>query len=386
MKEALGCYQKALEIAPETPGLLGNLGNVLRDLGQFREAIAVHRKNAAAAADSADAHCNLALVLKETGDLDGALTALERAAALQPDHAAAQWNRALTLLSLGYYAEGWELYPWRHRLMGSSSWANPPYWQGEDLAGKHLLVRAEADAVSNILGRRFLAPLLTQAARVSLAAEAPFADLFRGIDGLTRDDGTADLQVHLLDLPARLNTQRHAIPGPPPYDVPEKACELVQRALDQNNNAPHIGILWSDGRSDPGAAWRSPPLALFERLAEECGCRFFSLQRGKAAADLKGKAGDGRILDLGSGLNDLNELLVALAALDLVITCDGAVAHLAASLGRPTWVLLNPAPHWCYLSEGEATPWYPAMRLFRQRNAGDWRPVFAEVGGALRSL
>jgi tetratricopeptide (TPR) repeat protein len=386
---AIACYRRAIALSA-APATLGNLGNALKDAGRYEEAIAAHRACVAVSGEDPRARHNYAIALKAAGRLDDALAELEIACRLDPSAAGPQWDRALILLGLGRYAEGWPAYESRWRLENRPH----PYhaahpWDGSPFSGRTLLVYPEQGFGDAILTARFLSGARSRGGRVVLACKRELRRLFSdlsGVDRLVAADVAveADLVVPAMSLPGLLDARLEWLPPPPRLHVPANASARFQPLLAPWSDRFKVGIVWSGSVTFKGNSERATTLEPFLRLAEIDGVQLFSLQKGPPAAQLAESGADGSVVvDLARHAADFADTAAIVSLLDLVIMTDSAVAHLAGALGRPVWNLLNLVPYWLYLRDREDTPWYPSMRLFRQRRHGDWAEVFARVAAAL---
>jgi hypothetical protein len=395
---ALACYRRALELKPDDPGFLGNLGNVLKDLGRMDEAVAAHRKAVEAKAGEPGPWHNLGIALREAGAFAESVEALDRALALNGEKTVA-WDRAISLLHgawlpgplHGRWAEGWAAYEARW-VLGELPDRRPELarWQGEDLAGKTVLVLPEQGFGDTLLAARFLPLLAARGAAVWLEAKPAVAPLFAGnphVARLVRPDEPvldADFRVFMMSLPGLLGVDGAAPPPPAGLAVPAKAAAKAEVWLAPVADARlKVGIVWSGSVTFKGNRLRAVPLERFLPLAEIPGVRLVSLQKGPPERELADTGAAGPVLDLGGRVADFAETAAILKRLDLVVMTDSAVAHLAGSLGVPVWNLLNFVPYWLYGTGGDSTPWYPSMRLIRQPAAGDWDSVFARARGDL---
>lgn len=388
---AVIAYKRALEIAPGDPGVTGNLGNALKDIDRLEEALAAHRIAAAALPDDFNIRYNYGIALREAARYDEALTELEAAIALKPDAPHPQWDRAIALLHLGRFQEGWAAYEARwHTGDLPERPVAVPRWQGEAFEGKTLLVFAEQGFGDSILTSRFISLIKARAGsgphagRVILECKAPLQDLFSGIEGIDRmvEPGEAagdyDLEVPIMSLPGIFEASDHSLPPPAELHVPDYARQKARVLLRQDERFK-VGIVWSGSVTFKGNRKRAVGVENFLPFAEVPGVDLYALQKGPRSSDLE-KAGAGSVVTaIGEQLDSFAETAAVIEALDLVIMTDSSVAHLAGSLGRPIWNLLNKATYWLYRGEGETTPWYPSMKLFRQQEAGAWEPVFERV-------
>ncbi len=383
---ALVCHRRALELAPDTPGFLMNIGNVLKDLDRFDEALTAHRAVVAAQPKEAQGHYNLGITLKESGAIEAALAAFERAQGLDPDNAEIAWDRALALLLLGRFADGWPAYEARWRL-GSlrDRGFQAPRWRGEDFTGKTLLLTPEQGFGDAILSSRFVPQVKARGGAVWLECKAPLRRLFSGMAGVDRlvepggGEGGFDLQCPAMSLPGLFDAPSAGLPPPSRLHVPAAARRRWAQSLAPAADVFRVGIVWSGSLTFKGNRRRATSLERFLRLAEVPGVRLYSLQKGPLERELENSGARAVIADIGGQVADFAETAAAIEALDLVVMTDSAVAHLAGSLGKPIWNLLSFVPYWLYGMAGETTPWYPAMRLFRQPRPGDWDSVFDRV-------
>jgi tetratricopeptide (TPR) repeat protein len=382
---ALPHYRRALELDPDHAEALTNLGNRLHNDGEIAEAIALQRRAVALRPDKPDGFNNLGFALKTAGAFAEAIQCFRRAIALRPDFVAAHVNLALALLTSGDLRDGAAEYEWRWRGYHGAELPKLgiPLWQGEDLTGKSLLLWAEQGFGDTIQFVRYGALLRGRASRVVLACQAPLTALMAtapGIDQVVSWDAPpppADAFVPLLGLMHRFGTTLATIPAPPAYLFPDP-----QRVATYSPALPpgrlRVGLAWAGNSKHGNDRWRSVPPALLAPLLAVPGVRFFSLQHGARAAEIPPG-----VDDLSPLLLDFAETAALMSGLDLVITVDTAVAHLAGALGRPVWVLVPASSDWRWLAGRADSPWYPSMRLFRQQRFGEWAPVVAAAAGAL---
>ncbi len=395
LDEAVASYQHAIRHNPQFAPAYLNLGVALTAQGKPAEAVAAYRQAIQREPDMVQAHNNMGLALAHQNQLDEALACYARALQIQPDFADAHYNRALALLVRGDFAQGWPEYEWRWRLAEIPSRPfTQPRWDGSPLAGRTILLHAEQGAGDTIQFIRY-APLVQQrGGRVLLecpAALIPLLSTCRGIDQLI-GRGTPlpafDVHAPLLSLPGIFRTSLATIPADIPYLATDP--QQVERWRHQLEGIREfkIGISW---QGSPGYRWdrqRSFALAHLEPVARLIGVRLFSLQKGLGTEQLRDLPGWFPVTDLGGTLDENTGAFVETAAvlknLDLVITCDTALGHLAGALGVPVWIVLPFAPEWRWLLDRDDSPWYPTVRLFRQERLGDWDGVFARVAAELR--
>jgi tetratricopeptide (TPR) repeat protein len=359
---------------------------VLFYLGRLDEALVTLRRALAVAPDHPWALKNLAATQRAVGHYEEALAGYRRATAVAPQFADAHRDEALLLLLLGRFEEGWRKYEWRRH--ASTRGVRPlegEYWDGGPLAGRTILLVAEQGAGDTLQMLRYVPRIAAQAAGVKLMLPR----------GLLRFEGDAlaaaslhaqdeapppfDCWAQLMSLPGLLGTTEANIPAPVPYlRAPATAPDELRRQLAGEGRA--VGLVWAGNPEHENDHNRSLPFARLKQLLAHEGIRWFSLQVGPRTADLAGLAG---ITDLAPSLSDFGDTAAAIDALDLVITVDTSVAHLAGALGKPVWLLLPHVPDWRWLLDRPDTPWYPTMRLFRQVRRGDWDEVIGRVAAEL---
>ena len=387
-RAAVACYHRALEIQPDNPDYLSNLGNALKDMDRLDEALAAHRCALAVHAESCQYRYNYALALRDAGDHEQALVELDRCARMEPDNAPIQFDRGLVLLYLGRLKEGWKGYEWRFRTGEiPAPLFDGPFWRGEDIPGKCLLVFSEQGYGDAIWVSRFFPRLKAKGIAVYFECRDRLRRLFSTIDGIDQlvDSGKAqsgfDYVLAMMSLPAVFETDFDTIPPPTRFFVPDETRSKVRPLFEFAKERFKVGILWSGSVSNQANAKRSVKLERFLDLATVPGVQLYSLYKGALQRQLTECGGNTVIIDACSGDQDFLDTAAVIEQLDLVISTDSATVHLAASLGCPTWNLLPFSPHWYWLhwTVGESTPWYADMRLFRQPAVGDWDSVFAAV-------
>lgn len=397
LDEALASYDQAIALAPDLATAHGNRGVVLRHLDRLDDSLASHDAAVALEPGSAEAHSNRGVTLQELHSYDEALASFDRALALDRDDGEAAWNKAQLLLLRGDYERGWPLYEARRRkpefpMVGDAA---VPLWRaGAPLAGRSILVHWEQGLGDTIQFCRYLPLLRAEAARVLFAPQRPLMELMRGLgaDIEIVDPGDPprgyDLRLPLLSLPLALGPTRATIPADVPYLRADEG-RIDQWRARLAGGGLRVGVCWQGNRSaiDRG---RSFPLAELSVLSQVPGVRLISLQKGEGAAQLADLPDGLGVETLGeafdAGPDAFLDSAAVLSLCDLVVTSDTAMAHLAGALGVTTWVALKAVPDWRWLTEGCSSPWYPTMRLFRQRSRGDWGPVFGEIATELGGL
>jgi tetratricopeptide (TPR) repeat protein len=388
---AAGAQREAIAANPNFAEAYSNLGNALYALRRFDEAIAAYRRAIELQPDFADAWANLGTTLHHAGDFDEALPALRRAIALAPQHANARSGLGILLLMRGDFGEGWDEYEWRLR---SSERKGPRFperpWQGETLVGKNIYVQAEQGLGDSLQFARYLPLLAARAGGVTLRVHQQLAPLLReSLPGITvlgeRDDPTPfACDTALLSLPRLFKTRLETIPADVPYLQAPKKTALRWKKRLASMAGLKVGVVWAGNPEHVNDDRRSLDPSLLAPLLVVAGTAFASLQVGPRAADV-GKLANGErpIDDLAGELSDFSETAGAIAALDLVITVDTSVAHLAGAMAKPVWVLLPWVTDWRWMLARQDCPWYPTMRLFRQNKLENWPEVIARVAHEL---
>jgi tetratricopeptide (TPR) repeat protein len=391
LDEAIASYREALRHEPSFAEAYSNLGNALARAGRMEEALATHAEALRWRADVPDLHSNLGNDFLIQGRHAEALACYERALALNPEYVEAHLHRGLALLLLGRWREGWPEYEWRWRMKNFPKRDFPqPRWDGSPLGGRTILLHAE-QGLGDILQFIRYAPLVQErGGRVVVEAPGgllPLLRTFRGIDVLVAKQAPLppfDVHAGLLSLPGILGTTVETIPARVPYLAadPERVAQWRKKLAGPEFK---VGIAWQGSRTFHWDRYRSIPLAHFAPLGEVAGVRLINLQKGHGSEQLRDAPF--AVTDLGDEVDTKTGGFLDTAAimkcLDLVITSDTAVAHLAGTLGVPVWVALPVSPDWRWLLGRDDCPWYPTMRLFRQRRLADWGEVFERLAVAL---
>jgi tetratricopeptide (TPR) repeat protein len=386
--EAAAELEAAQRLAPKDPKVALNLGNARQAQGRLDEAIAIYRSLLKTQPDNPEAQVNLGRALTESGRPHDSLACYAAALAQAPDLPGARFNEGISHLLLGDLPRGWDGFAWRWRADAVPPHGLPgPAWDGAPLEGARLLVHAEQGLGDTIQFARYLKDLAARGAgSVTLLCQPPLVGLLGRVAGVTSAVGPDrplpdwDLRVPLLELPRLFGTTNETIDGAVPY-LPVEPARIA--AWRERLAGPSIGLVWQGRRTHRNDRNRSLPAASLAPLLARRGHNFVSLQKDAGPGDLAMLAGAGPITDLGEAFADFEELAAAVAALDLVITVDTAIAHLAGALGRPVWILLPYAPDWRWQLDRRDSPWYPTARLFRQTKPGGWSAPIAEIATRL---
>ncbi|HEX4592006.1 MAG TPA: DUF6165 family protein [Gemmataceae bacterium] len=395
LDEAAGQARESLRLNPESAVALHVLGMVDWRRGRPHDAIGRFRRALEIRPDLAAAHNGLGLGLAQLGDHDGALREYELALILKPDHPHARFNRAMQLLRRGRYQDGWVEYEWRWA-SGQLTWPEipRPKWDGSPLNGRSLLVHTEQGVGDVVMFLRFLARVKRQPAdRLVFACQKALQPLLRRIPWVDRwfpiDEPAPidfDVYIPMLSLPGVLGLGAAEIPFPVPYVSPD--LDQLEKWRPRIAALPgrKVGVCWQGSPTFKGDPFRSIPLAEFAPLARVPVVTLVSLQKQAGEKQIAANR-EAVPLTLFPDLDAAAPFVDTAAAmqhLDLVITSDTAVAHLAGALGRPVWVALGMDCDWRWGIDRPNSPWYPTMRFFRQKSFHDWPGVFAEMATALQ--
>jgi len=390
-EEALACYDPVLALHPIHVQALNSRGLSLQYMNRVEEALDCFDRVLRIKPGYAEVLNNRGLALYALNRLEESRVYFERAWQAKPGLAEAHWNEGLALLLMGDYQRGWEKYEWRWQAAAFAPQRRDypqPLWLGqESLRGKTLLLHAEQGFGDTIQFCRYAKLLAAQGATVLLEVQAALKPLLAGLEGVSQLFAQGeplpafDCHCPLLSLPLACATTLDNLPASPAYLRADPVRVQAWQAKLGATARPRIGLVWAGSATHPNDRNRSLPLALLSKLVS-AQAQFVSLKKELAAEEaLRLREQD--IADYADGLADFAETAGLVANLDLVIAVDTAVAHLAAALGKPVWLLLPFNPDWRWLLGRGDSPWYPTVRLFRQPAAGDWDSVIAEVAEAL---
>jgi tetratricopeptide (TPR) repeat protein len=395
--EAEASFRAAVQFRPQLAEAHNNLGLTLLDQNRLDEAIASLRRAIEVQPGFAEAHNNLGNALLHLGRLEDALASYANAVRARPDYAEAHWNATIVRLQRGEFQRGLAEFERRCQMPGSPCHRfTQPRWDGSPLTGRTILLYAEQGLGDTILFVRYARLVKERGATVIVACQRPLLPLLAccpGIDQLVAQDDPLpphDVCAPLLSLPHLFRTTVETIPAPVPYLSADP--ELVEQWRRKLAALPglKIGINWQGNPQYQHDRRRSFPLLEFAPLAAVPGVQLVSLQHGSASAQLDAVREQWPVADLGGRLDEeagpFMDRAAVMKNLDLVITSDTSIPHLAGALGAPVWLALGKVSYWCYLLEREDCPWYPSMRLFRQEHCGEWGPVFQRIARAVQQL
>jgi hypothetical protein len=385
---ALASAERALAVTGPNPAALVNVAVALESLGQLEAALGRLEAALRLHPQRRDALINRIVVLQGLGRVPESVAAAREALVLYPDDADIHWNLSISHLLLGDFEEGWKEQAWRSVAFHAKTVDHGfPRWQGEDLAGRSIFLFGEQGFGDTVQFARYLPEVARRAASVYLAVPAPLEPLMRDLPANCRllSAGArlpaVDYQCSLMSLPQVLGTRLETIPAAVPYLTADPAAVKSWRGR-LPTDAFHVGIAWSGKPTHVNDRNRSMSLAMFRRL-DLPGCRFVTIQPEVRESDRATLAGWPAALDWGRELRHFGDTAALVDALDLVISVDTSVAHLAGALARPVWILLPFAPDWRWMLERDDSPWYPTARLFRQGAGEGWDSVLDRVRSAL---
>ncbi|HEX3726180.1 MAG TPA: tetratricopeptide repeat-containing glycosyltransferase family protein [Pirellulales bacterium] len=392
--ESVASLTRAIELDPRPGYTHYNLANTYTEMRALDLAEGSYRRALTMEPDSYDIHNNFANVLDLQGQWSEALAELNASLRLKPDYAQAHRNHALHSLRLGNFAEGWPEYEWRWHVPGEDRPTySQPRWQGQPLDGRTILLCWEQGLGDTLQFIRYAPLVKSRGGHVVVQCQSTLVPLLRNMPGI---DGFApahtaghDYYCPLMSLPAVFDTRLETIPRNVPYLFAEQERALRWRQQLGGERKLKVGIAWQGSRGFRGDYYRSIPLAQLAPLARLANVQLFSLQRGFGREQVGTFAESWPLVEFDDSF-DADGAFVDTAAvmmnLDVVITSDTAIAHLAGGLGVNVWVALQYSPNWRWLLKRADSPWYPSMRLFRQARWGDWTELFERIAGELASI
>jgi len=428
--EARSAFSSALENAPRTPALFFNLGNALRLQGEVPAAIMQYESALALGLERPEVYNNLGVALQaveqwedainafdnalvqdahyvpamanrgnaliQLGRPDDAVRPLQKAVELQPDYADAHWLLSHALLVTGRLPEGWNEYEWRWHRMKAAAYHRgdgSSRWKGQDLAGKTILLYAEQGIGDAVQFVRYAPMVEARGATVLIECQAELVSLLRGIDGVSAVYARGETGPHfevtcpLLSLPSVFRTTADTIPGVVPYLRPESGrVAYWRKTLAPYESQFHVGVVWAGNAGHANDRNRSIPFERLAALSSVHGVKYISLQKLEEGDIRAASPGVLPLADWTGDLHDFADTAALISQLDLLITVDTAVAHVAGALNTPVWMMVPFIPDWRWLLHRSDSPWYPSMRLFRQTARRDWGEVIADVCSSLQEV
>jgi hypothetical protein len=391
---ALAMLEAAIAAAPDVARYHRLANELYRQLGRHLDARATAQRLVAMRPDDPTAHTELAAACGNLSDIAGMRDAAERAIALAPDLAAAHFSRGAALLASGDFAEGWREYEWRLQLPGTAGGIPPaewPRWDGGAIPHGRLLLFADQGRGDVIQFARYIPWVAARCPDLTICCPREMWPILRQFPELRlivqhwHEAGRCDAFAPLGSLPLLAGTRLDTIP-PPVLLRAEPARAAAWRArLDGlvPRGYRRIGLIWAGNSAHTADGERSTQLASFMQLASVADVALLALQKGPAQSEIGGYFGRAPLFNLGPRIHDFDDTMAVLEALDVLVSVDTGVVHLAGAMGKPTWVVLPFGADWRWLLDRDDSPWYPSVRLFRQPAPRAWAPTVAQVAAAL---
>jgi tetratricopeptide (TPR) repeat protein len=391
-EDALASLDRAIELRPDNATAYSDRGTTLHALTRYEEALACYEKAISLQSNYPVAHYNRGLALHELKRGKEAIASYDEALKLRPNFAEARLNQSLSRLLIGDLEDGWLGYEWRNEVKspGNSKRIFPqPHWFGhEDISGKTILLHAEQGYGDTIQFCRYVPLVAARGACVILEVPAALVELMESLNGpaqiVSKGDPLPNFDIHcpLLSLPLAFGTQIDTIPAAVPY-----LRASPQNVMDWNNrlgpkSRARIGLAWSGQQTHPNDFDRSIPLTFLLPILG-LDASFISLQKDLRAEDANLLALRPDLRHFGNDLKNFSDTAALVTNLDLIISIDTSIVHLAGALAKPVWAMLPFTPDWRWLLDRLDSPWYPTARLFRQYNTRAWPPVIADVRAAV---
>ena len=394
---AVASFNKAIATKADFAEAYNNRCDALRELKQLDAAVASCDRAIAIKPDYAEAYVNRGVILKELLQLDAAVASFDKAIEIKADCASAHWNLSLCNLLRGNFESGWLGYEWRWKneavssIIGKRNFPQPPWLGNESLNNKTILLYAEQGLGDSLQFCRYTRLVAALGANIILEVPHPLVKLLNNLEGVSqviaRGDTLPefDYQCPLLSLPLAFRTNLETIPTSQGYIVSnkEKVAEWQNKLGERTR--PRIGMVWSGSTGHKGGPDRSLSLNQIARLLSN-DYQFISLQKEVREGDTQVLAEFDEIKHFGEEFNDFTDTAALCELMDVVISVDTSVAHLAGALGKAVWILLPFCPDWRWLLDREDSPWYPTARLFRQPAIGDWPSVILKIGRHLQGM
>lgn len=393
--DAISQFQQVIARQPDHPSVRLNLGTALFNKGSIDQAIGFFQQAISINPGLPEAHSSLGTALLNSAKFDAAVLSYRRAIQLRPDFAEGHYNLALALLLLGDFPNGWREYEWRFKIADSAKYGvqlpSAKEWRGEPLHGKTILLYGEQGFGDAIQFVRYVHRVAEAGGTTLLFCRPELVGIFRqlpGVSAVLTDNAPLphfDFRCSLVSLPLVYGTTDRTIPADVPYLRADAALIAEwSRRLEPYGEHRKIGIAWAGRPTHQRDHDRSISPEIVAPLLQADGTTFFSLQKRMAGSNFANPIASANFIDWSDELRAFADTAALIANLDLVITVDTAVAHLAGAMGRPVWVLLPFVPDWRWQLNRTNSPWYPTARLFRQARPGDWASVVEEVLNALR--
>jgi len=383
---AIAAYERGVKLKPNAAMNHQNLGRALAITDDLQRSVAAFEKAVALDPNSVEVLFQLGSSLYELGEIDRAIECFQKAIALNPGHAASHWNRGQALLLKGDLARGWPEFDWRMKIPAlnlSPAHLRKPMWDGGKIDGQTILLYSEQGFGDTLQFCRYIPMVAERCGKVVFACSPNLVTLMRQTQPRasvfinTQKPPPFDVYCPLPSLPGAFGTTLETIPADVPYITPDKNLIESWRANLPHESRLKIGVAWAGSALHSNDRNRSLPPGALAPLAESANAVFYTLQPENAATSGL------PVIECTSGLYDFAQTAALIANLDLIISVDTAVAHLAGAMGKPIWLLLPFVPDWRWMLAREDSPWYPTMRLFRQPRRHDWETPIRQIAAEL---
>lgn len=391
---ALSNYDRAILLQPDYAEAHSNRGALLHEMSRYQEALASHDQALVIDPQYATAHCNRGMLLLDMLRHDEAMESYDKALAIDPEYAEAHWNQSLCRLRMGDFEQGWEQYEWRWKVDSIARLKrqfSQPTWLGEgSISGKTILLHADQGLGDTIQFCRYAQLLANQNATVLLEVPLPLKSLLNGLSGVQQVIGAGealpefDMHCPIMSLPFACKALAESIPSAIPYISAQQEYIEKWASRLESKQGLRIGIVWAGSSAHANDRKRSIALEKLQPLLA-LDHQFFSLQKELRPTDQEFLQRSG-IIHLGEELQDFSDTAAVMELLDLVISVDTAVVHLAGAMGKLVWIMLPYSPDWRWPVDSDTSLWYPTATLLRQPDAGDWDGVVNAMTAALASF
>ncbi|NVJ90383.1 MAG: glycosyltransferase family protein [Methylocystaceae bacterium] len=386
---ALVCYNRSLGFRPDHGGTYSNMGNVLNDLDRIQDAIKAHDKAIELEPDNLLYLYNKALVLRDAGKCKQALTLFDKILKIDPNYKDCRWDRALTYLVNGDFKNGFAEYDARWSLAKSPPRTfKQPRWEGDALSQRRLFIHREQGFGDAIQFVRLIPSIKKRyGGHIILECQPELMRLFSNVDGIDQliPFGSSlpefDTWIPMMSLGHVLKVDENNIPGEVPYLAPPPNNRFHVRPAPEDGL--NIAFAWAGSKTHQNDRRRSVEIERFLPLLNHKNVTLFSLQKGDRQNDILTSGAKSIVVDASADIKDFADSAGLLSQMDLVITIDTSLAHLAGALGKPVWLMLPYTPDWRWMLKRDDSPWYPSMHIFRQSKPGDWDGAFKKLYDAL---
>lgn len=383
LEDAAASFAQAIALDPRYVEAISNLGTVMRGLGQVEEAVRLHLQALSIQPQYADAHNNLGNAYLDEMEYQSAGECYRKALSIDANHVDAHINLGFLSLLMGDFKNGWAHNAWRRRGKELSLWPRnypQPLWDGGNLNGRSIFIYPEQGVGDFIQCARFVENVIRLGGDVTLEVPRSLVPLFDhflpDLKLIVSGDAIPEFDCHasVMDLPGLLGIDLNALPGKTSYITPSPDAQAIWQKRLADGQGLRVGLVWAGNPKHKNDRARSMDPALLQPLTHVEGVTLYSFQVGGDENGLA-KIGADQVVDLKADLTDYGQTAAALSCMDVLVTVDTSVAHLGGAMGLPTWILVPTIVDWRWLLDREDSPWYPSVRLYRQKAKGDWAGV-----------